>query len=221
MQVSIPSTSSVTYTLGANVENLILTGEANINGTGNALANTITGNTGNNQLRGQGGNDVYVVQNSGDRAIELVNQGVDRVNSSVSFTLGANVEQLVLTGNGAIDGTGNGHDNRITGNGRSNTLTGANGNDVFVFNTALNAATNVDTITDFSVLHDTIQLENAIFTGLAGGVLAAGAFTIGAAATRSTTASSTTAPPARCFSTPTAARQAVSPASARSRPGSV
>ena len=122
------------------------------------------------------------MQNLGDRAIELVNQGVDRVNSSVSFTLGANVEQLVLTGNGAIDGTGNGHDNRITGNGRSNTLTGANGNDVFVFNTALNAATNVDTITDFSVLHDTIQLENGIFTGLAGGVLAAGAFTIGTGA---------------------------------------
>ncbi|MCV3244136.1 calcium-binding protein, partial [Mesorhizobium sp. ZC-5] len=50
------------------------------------------------------------------------------------------------------------------------------------FNTALNAAANVDAIFDFSVPADTIMLENTIFSTLAAGVLAASAFHIGAAA---------------------------------------
>ncbi len=62
-------------------------------------------------------------------------------------------------------------------------VTGGAGNDHFVFDTALNASNNVDTISDFNVANDTIRLENAIFTALTTtGTLAASAFHIGAGA---------------------------------------
>ena len=86
--------SSATFTLGANIERLILIGTGNIDGTGNALANILVGNAGVNELRGMGGNDIYVVQTAGDKAIEQANAGIDTVSASVSFTLGPNIENL-------------------------------------------------------------------------------------------------------------------------------
>jgi Ca2+-binding RTX toxin-like protein len=129
---------SVNWTLGNNLENLTLTGTSNLNGTGNSLANTIRGNAGNNILSGGAGsdtmiggagNDTYVVDATGDVVTELVGEGVDQVNSSVTYTLAGNVENLTLTGTSAINGTGNALDNVLLGNSANNTLTGGAGND--------------------------------------------------------------------------------------------
>ena len=139
--------SSVTYTLSANVENLTLTGATAINGTGNEDANILTGNSGKNILSGFGGddtliggagadtmiggtgNDSYVVDNAGDVVTENFGEGIDNVQSSVTYTLGANVENLTLTGAAAINGSGNGGDNALTGNDGNNVLSGLGGND--------------------------------------------------------------------------------------------
>ena len=133
--------SSITYALGSDVENLMLTGTAAINATGNALANTLTGNTGNNVLDGGlgndtmiggAGNDTYVVDAAGDVVTELASQGTDTVLSSVSYTLGANVENLSLTGTAAINATGNTLNNVLTGNSGDNILSGGTGNDTMI-----------------------------------------------------------------------------------------
>ncbi|MDR7307614.1 calcium-binding protein, partial [Rhodoferax saidenbachensis] len=120
--------SSITWTLGANIENLTLTGTAAIDGTGNALDNVLTGNSGMNVLIGGAGNDTYVVT-SGDTVTEVANEGIDTVQSSVTWTLGGNFENLTLTGAAAIDGTGNELNNALTGNSGNNTLSGGAGND--------------------------------------------------------------------------------------------
>ncbi|CAN5202802.1 hypothetical protein BH10PSE6_BH10PSE6_14240 [soil metagenome] len=147
--------SSITHTLSANLENLTLTGTANINGTGNAKDNVITGNTGNNVLSGLAGadtlsggsgndslnggtgadnmnggfgDDTYVVDNAGDVAGEVAG-GVGRVQSSVTHTLSTNLENLFLTGAANINGTGNAKDNQIIGNTGNNVLSGLGGDD--------------------------------------------------------------------------------------------
>ena len=139
--------SSIDTTLTANVENLTLTGAGDISGTGNELDNVILGNDGENVLFGLAGddtldggfgddlmsggadNDSYYVDSAGDVTTENADQGIDSVFSSVSHTLGDNIEDLYLTGFEAIDGAGNGLDNRIFGNGRVNTLEGVEGDD--------------------------------------------------------------------------------------------
>jgi Ca2+-binding RTX toxin-like protein len=130
--------SSITYTLVNNVENITLVGSGAINATGNALVNALTGNSGDNVLNGGAGadtmggglgNDTYVVDNASDLIVEGAASGVDIVNTSVTYTLAANVENLVLTGSAAINGIGNSLDNALTGNSGINTLTGGAGND--------------------------------------------------------------------------------------------
>jgi trimeric autotransporter adhesin len=133
--------ASSDYTLGANIENLTLTGTGNISGTGNGLANTIVGTAGNNTIdggadadtmSGGAGNDTYVVDNLGDVVTENFNEGIDTVVSSISYVLGANVENLTLTGTGNINGTGNALDNTIVGNSGDNSISGEAGNDTLI-----------------------------------------------------------------------------------------
>jgi Ca2+-binding RTX toxin-like protein len=89
----------------------------------------LNGGTGADRLEGGAGNDTYVVADNRVTLVELAGGGTDTVQSSVSITLAAELERLVLTGTAAISGTGNGLDNTITGNTGSNLLSGADGND--------------------------------------------------------------------------------------------
>jgi Ca2+-binding RTX toxin-like protein len=96
---------------------------------GNSANNVLNGGTGVDTMVGGAGDDTYVVDNTGDVITENANEGVDLVQSSVTYTLGANVENLTLTGTVAINGTGNTLDNVLTGNSGVNVLTGGAGND--------------------------------------------------------------------------------------------
>jgi Ca2+-binding RTX toxin-like protein len=154
--------STVDYTLPEYVEGLSLEGTANINGTGNGLANLLLGNSGNNILTGAGGNDIlygslgddglvggigddcYVIfDDSGDAITELAGEGLDEVRSYVSYSLTENVENLILgtiipeplidvEGANNINGFGNAENNYMEGNRGNNTLTGDGGNDYLV-----------------------------------------------------------------------------------------
>jgi Ca2+-binding RTX toxin-like protein len=130
--------SSHSHTLGENVENLILTGWDDNYAKGNELNNKLTGNSGDNSLwggsgadtmQGGDGNDTYFIDQSGDEVIEYTDEGLDLVYSRVSVTLDDNVENLILTDNGNIAGTGNELDNWMTGNVGNNTMFGGDGND--------------------------------------------------------------------------------------------
>ena len=136
-----------TYTLGAALENLTITGSSDRFGTGNALDNVIIGSSGNNTLGGAGGNDVingglgadimrggtgddvFYVDNAADTVTEYGNQGMDTVVSAVSFVLAKNIENLTLQGSQDIDGTGNSLANMLTGNDGVNSLSGGGGDD--------------------------------------------------------------------------------------------
>ncbi len=89
----------------------------------------LSGGQGSDLLRGGGGDDTYEVDTTGDRIVEGRNQGIDAVESSINFTLSANLEILVLQGTGNINGTGNAFSNTLIGNSGTNVLKGLAGND--------------------------------------------------------------------------------------------
>ena len=204
------STAAVQFTVNAPAQSLIggaaddvlIGGEGNDRLSGGGGSDILLGNGGNDWMAGGNGNDVlhggagadtmlggagddiFYVDNPGDVVVEGKNGGIDEVRASISITLGANVENLVL--NGAVDGTGNKLDNHITGSDAANTLNGGIGKDVleggaggdtltggrdtdtFVFKPGFGH----DTITDFAVTHsfstigpghDVLQFDSTIF----------------------------------------------------------
>ena len=149
--------SSVTYSLsGQHLEQLTLTGSADVNATGNALDNILVGNDGDNLLSGAGGddvlrggagadlldggigvdameggagNDTYYVDSEFDSVVEGDAAGNDQVFSSVSYALSRYVEKLSLTGIADLKGWGNSSDNEMAGNDGNNVLYGYAGDD--------------------------------------------------------------------------------------------
>ncbi|MGG7673386.1 M10 family metallopeptidase C-terminal domain-containing protein [Pseudomonas sp. WC2] len=135
--------SSISYTLGANLENLTLRFADNLNATGNERNNVITGNAGNNILDGGAGadtltgglgNDTYIIDNVRDVIVETstLKTEIDTVRSSISYTLGANLENLELTGSANLNATGNALNNVLIGNSGNNALNGGVGNDTLI-----------------------------------------------------------------------------------------
>jgi len=177
-----------------------------INLTGNELDNVLRGNNGANVVVGGGGrdvmvgyagNDVYLVDSANDGVFDFAGEGFDVVYTRSDYALGASSEVEILStehwaGTAAIDLYGNGFTNTLQGNAGANLLNGGGGNDYlygfggddrFAFTTALNASTNVDVLADFDPADDMILLGQSVFSALPAGALAAGAFTVGSAAT--------------------------------------
>lgn len=142
---------------------------------GTDQADLIDGKGGVDTLSGGYGDDTYIVSVAGTQVVEGLGQGIDTVKSSVSFALGANTENLVLTGAANINGTGNDRANIITGNAGNNVitgglgsdvLTGGGGNDTFV----IAKGDGSDVLTDFSAgvgAGDVVKLTGFWFNSFA------------------------------------------------------
>ena len=201
------ATGDFTLTAGSHVEVLLAklqSSNAAINLTGNELNNVIYGSVGPNVLNGKGGadimfgfagNDTYYVDHAGDVPVEAAGEGHDVVYASADYALGAGQEIEVLlaqfqSSSAAINLSGNDHGNAIYGSVGANTINGKGGMDVlygyagadrFVFDTSP-AGGNYDYIADFEAGVDKIVLDNSVFSALADGALASGAFRTGTAA---------------------------------------
>ena len=125
-------------TLSGGLGNDILSGGAGADKlTGGDGNDTLDGGAGSDTMAGGLGDDIYVVDSAanlalgivGDTITELAGAGIDTVQSSISYALGLNLENLTLTGTTNLSGTGNGLGNTLTGNSGNNILNGGTGND--------------------------------------------------------------------------------------------
>jgi Ca2+-binding RTX toxin-like protein len=149
-----------------------LTGlEGNDTLVGNAGHDLLDGGLGADAMSGSAGDDVYVVDSAADGVNEAASEGIDSVRSSVTWTLGANVEHLVLTGVSAINGTGNSLDNDLYGNSAVNALAGGIGNDRYYVGTGdtVTEGTNAGTDTVYSTTTWTLNtnVEHLTLVGTA------------------------------------------------------
>ena len=176
--VGLPAaTTALTNTdsvLPPDVDILIMTGHADLQGYGNADPNVLYGNNGNNVLDGQGGvdlmlggvgNDTYYVNDPSDSCVEQPNQGSDSVFASSNYGLGANIENLTMMDNHAdLQGYGNSEDNVITGNSGNNLINGEAGADLMIGG-AGNDTYFVDNTADVVVEHAN-EGTDSIFTSV-------------------------------------------------------
>ena len=142
------SSSSINLSVlgGGAIEHAELIGKANVNATGNASGNGLTGNDGANLLDGLAGpdymygglgNDIYVVDEIGDQAVENWNSGIDLIRSTVSIDLTSTtvlefIENVELKGSADIDAIGNASANILAGNAGDNLLDGREGKDILI-----------------------------------------------------------------------------------------
>lgn len=175
--------------------------------TGGASANTLDGGTGIDLMQGGGGNDSYFVDDANDVIVENASGGIDTVYATADYTLGNQVENLVIQGSANTSGIGNSLVNRLTGNAMNNALFGMAGNDRLdgaagnddltgglgrdiltgglgedSFRFAEWGSANYDTVVDFNSTDDSIGLSGVAF-GLSLGALSSDAFVLGTAAT--------------------------------------
>lgn len=186
--------------VGNTANNYLMGMRGNDSLSGGSGDDTLGGGAGNDQLNGGLGNDrldgglgtdtamfigstMAVTVNLNLTGAQNTGHGVDTLLGIENVTSGAGRDNLVGNAganmlNGGLSNdtlSGGGGNDTLLGGGGTDELTGGTGADTFIFNTALGAS-NIDLITDFNVVDDTIRLENAIFTGLVGGVLSVAEF---------------------------------------------
>jgi Ca2+-binding RTX toxin-like protein len=185
--------ASANFTVSAGIERLFLTGSGSINATGrDNFADFLVGNSGNNRLnglsgadymRGGIGNDVYVVDHTGDITDEITGgAGIDSIVSSIGLTLRSGIERLFLSGSLNIDATGragladfivgNSGNNRLDGLSGADTMRGGLGNDSYfvdnsgdVTDEANGGGGNLDTVfasVDYTM---SVGIERVFLTG--------------------------------------------------------
>lgn len=124
---------------GGDAEGDSATGFENLTGsshadqlTGDAVANVLDGGGGADVLAGGLGNDTYLVDTADDNTIEADAAGTDTVRSTITWSLGDFIENLVLVGSENVDGNGNALANTLTGNAGDNLLDGGTGADKLI-----------------------------------------------------------------------------------------